>query len=148
METKESEHVPPQSHITVEQTGVVAFPPLALTVGQCEVTVVGDTSLVALLIATEGGLPPPPSIFVMEGDTIVHAMLAASIGPLTQQVTLGTYVDRVPRLVSRVPQVVVIVMHALYHEEAGTRLMVELGEHLGVELGGVPVAQHLLVAHL
>ena len=39
-------------------------------------------------------------------------------------------------------------MHALDHEEAGTGALVEAGELLGVEGGGVPVAQHLFVAYL
>ena len=48
------------------------------------VGVASNASLVASLIATEGCLPPPPSVFVMEGYAVAHTVLVAGIYPLAQ----------------------------------------------------------------
>ena len=55
---------------------------------------------------------------------------------------------RLERGLLRVPQVVVVVVDALDEQEACAGLLVECCQPLGVQLVGLPVAQHLLVAHL
>lgn len=61
---------------------------------------------------------------------------------------MGTDVDRVPRLVTRVPQVIVVVMHSQDKEVTGTGLVEEAGIGFGVEMFGIPGAQHIFIAHL
>ena len=36
---------------------------------------------------------------MMEGDAVAHALLTAGVGPLAQEVALGTDVHRVPGMV-------------------------------------------------
>ena len=132
----------------IEHSWIVAFPPLALAIGESKVAVVGYSSLVATLVTAKSGLPPPPCIFMMEGHSIAHVILVARIHPLAQQVTLRTDIHRVPRLVTRVPKVVVVVMNTLYHKEACSCFLIKGSEAIRVKLCGIPCAQHVLVSHL
>lgn len=77
----------------------------------------------------------------MEGDAEVHALSPNGGGPLAQQVAVGTDVDRVPWLVTRVPQVIVVVMHPQDKEVTGTGLVEEAGIGFGVEMFGIPGAR-------
>ena len=88
----------------VEQARVEAFPPLALAVGEGEVAVVGDAGFEAVgAVGTEGGLPPPPGVFVVEGDAEADAGGAGGLGPFAEEVALGAEAGGVPRLILGVP---------------------------------------------
>ena len=41
--------------------------------------------IVAVLVAAEGGLPPPPGVFMMERYAVVHPIGTASLGPFAQK---------------------------------------------------------------
>ena len=66
---------------------------------------------------------PPPGIFVVERNSIAHVILMTSIHPLTEQIALRTDINRVPWLILRFPEIVIIVMNSLNHQEAGTRFL-------------------------
>ena len=48
----------------------------------------------------------------------------------------------------RVPQIKIIVMHALDHEEARAGIVINLRERGGIKLGRIPIAQDFLVTGL
>ena len=66
----------------IQHAGIEAFPPLAFTVFERQVPVVGNSGFIACLVGTEGCLPPPPGVFMMERDAITHSVLVAGICPL------------------------------------------------------------------
>ena len=110
--------------------------------------VIGNTGLGSVFVGAEGGLPPPPGIFVVEGDAETDAGGARGLGPFAEEVALGAEAGGVPRLIRGVPQVEVIVVDTLDDQEAGAGVLVDLDEFGGVELGGIPIAQDFLVARL
>ena len=82
----------------------------------------------------------------MEGDAVAHAGGVGGFGPFADEVALRSHVHRVPGLIGGVPVVEVVVMHALHDEEARAGVVIDLDEFGGVELGGIPGVQHVLIA--
>jgi hypothetical protein len=103
-------------------------------------TVVWDTCLVTFFVAAESCLPPPPGILMMESYAITHTMFMTGINPFTKQITLGTYIHRVPRLITRVPEVEIIMMHALNHQKSCSCFLIELREIFRIEFRWIPIA--------
>ncbi len=123
--------------LLVEVLRVVAFPPQALAV------VGGEQSVVVLR-----HLIPRPRVRGVNRDAQGQSILLAGLAPGFQDVLLGAHVHRVPWLVGALPEVEVVVMLTEGHEIAGTHVLVELHQGVGVELVGFPFVNHILETEL
>ena len=94
--------------LLVEHLRVESFPPLAFAVLLSQVAVVIDTSLFAFEVIALRRLEPSPCMVGMEGDAQGQSGLLGGSGPAFEDVALGADVLRVPGLVLRVPEVVVV----------------------------------------
>ena len=53
---------------------------------------------------------------------------AAGLGPFAEQIALRPEVDGIPRLIMRVPEIEIVVMHALDHQKARAGILIDFGE--------------------
>jgi hypothetical protein len=83
---------------------------------------------------------------MMERDPVADAGCLGRPGPLAEQIALRTHAGRIPRLEPRIPQIEIVVVYALHDQETRAGGLVERSQPGRIELAGIPVAQHLLVA--
>ena len=85
---------------SVQHARVEALPPLADVGGQQGnlLGIVGHAqfTLVVGHVGAKGALVPPPTVFMMKGHAIAHALGANRGLPLAQQIAMRAEVDRVP----------------------------------------------------
>ena len=98
--------------LAVEHLWIKSFPPLAFTVFFSQVTIIKDTSFRTFQVVALCRFEPRPCMVSMERDAQRQPLLFGCCSPFSQDVTLGPNVLRVPRLVLRIPQVVVVVVIA------------------------------------
>src|SRR5687767_4112556 len=66
----------------VEQPRIEPFPPLALTVREREVAVVGNAGFGSFQVGGERALPPVPSVFMVKSNAVAHSHGLRCLGPL------------------------------------------------------------------
>lgn len=118
----------------------------ALSISKSKMSIIRHPGFFTLFVTAESSLPPP-GVFVVERDSIAHVILVTSIHPLTEQIALRTDINRVSWLILRFPEVVIIVMSSLNHQETGIRFLIEPGECVRIQLGWVPCMEHILITH-
>ena len=85
---------------------------------------------------------------MVEGNAEAHAGLVGGLGPFAEEVALGAEVDGVPRLVSRIPVVEIVVVNALDEQKPRADVLVKLNDRRRVEFRRVPVLEQILVSGL
>ena len=110
--------------LCVQVLWVVSFPPLPFSIGFGQLTVVVHGCLWAMQVVALGWLVPCPCVL------------------------LRTYVHRVPWLVFRVPQVVVVVVVSKHKEILCTTTLVFLYQSLRIPLLSLEEGQDVFESHL
>ena len=134
--------------LLVEHLGVVTLPPLAFAVGLGQLAVIIHARLGTVDIIALGRLIPRPRMIGMKRDAQGQSGFLGGTGPAVEDIALGTDVLRVPGLVLRVPQVVVVVVVAENEEILRPTALVLLDECLGIPAFGLEQRQDILEAEL
>jgi hypothetical protein len=133
--------------VEVLQVEAHALPPGVLAVVVLG-AVVGHTLERAFEVREERRLKPPQRIIAVKRDAEADAFLVSRFLPSAEDVTLRAEFDGVPRLKFRVPEIEVVVVHALADDVAGAGPLVERHQLLRIPLLRLPQPQRVLVAVL
>ena len=131
--------------LVVKPADVVILPPGAGAVRRGH-GVVGNAGESPRTVAQEIRLGEPPAVFMVERHAHVHSQIVDRIGPFRHRVALGTEVHHVPWIVTRVPIVEVVVMHALHQHEPRAGVVKQLRHPGGTVVRRRPSADNILVA--
>ena len=85
--------------LLVEHLWIQSFPPLAFAVFLGQVTVVIHTGLLSFQVIALRRLIPRPGVIGMERDAQWQPYLLGGLSPFVKDISLRTYVLRVPWLV-------------------------------------------------
>src|SRR5665811_344251 len=100
------QRVPDIMNWSVKVNRIHSFPPFSFTVQYRLKGIIGHTLLLPLLItgvAHRHKLTPGAPRTIVKTDAETQTMLTGNLFPGTDNVLLGTNIDRIPRLVGRIP---------------------------------------------
>ena len=134
--------------LLIEHLWVVAFPPFTFAVFLCQLPVVIHTRLGTIHIVALSWLVPRPCVVSMERDAQGQSRLLGSLCPTVKDILLRADILRIPGLILRVPQVVVVVVVAQHEEILCPATLVLLYQSLGIPFLSFEEGQDVLKAKL
>ena len=124
------------------------FPPFSFSVADRLERIVGHAFFRTVLVAGvthRHELAPSPGRRGVKPDAKTHSMLARGFFPGADNVHLGTDIHRIPRLISRIPVVEIVVMIAHRHEVARAHFDVQIHQLIWLPPVNPPIVSDVLV---
>src|SRR5579875_1946996 len=130
----------------VELLRVETLPPLIVPVGFREAAVVRNTGQWTGSISAVARLKPPPVASLVHGYAEAKITLACLGRPRPDHIPMRAEVDRIPRMMFRIPGVKTIVMIGHRHEKLGARAHVQVHQLRRVPIQSRPLGAEVFVA--